>query len=174
MRKFTSCLLACFMCLSLIISASAVNQNDVHILQDVPPASEEIMPYGANPPSSSNGTHDLSSSDYDYTVTSVGAQVYTDRWLTGAKSIKCSVLGYRHTDGTTLLNYEAVTFSVYNSKGKLVSSNYADLGRWAGEDNGYGSCIVTGLSSSEKYYVKISVTQDNITRAFSGTISKYT
>lgn len=144
------------------------------MLQDTPPGtSSGITPYGANPPSSGNGTHDLKNGLYEYEVHSVGAQVYTDRWITGASTIQCTVNDYTHLNNTTILNYEGVTFTVYNTNNKVVASGYASMANWTNQYYGYGSCIISGLSATAKYYVRISVVQDNVTKSFSGSIAKY-
>lgn len=169
-KKLVSSLLAFAMCFSLSIPAFATEgnngYNDVHMLKDIPPASDSIIPFGAKPPGASNGTHNLSSSSYSYDVASVGAQVYTDRWLTGAKTIECTVGGYEHLDGSAVLVYETVTFTVYNSKNQVVAKNSVNVGK-----GGY-YCTISGIPSSEKVYVKISVTHDNVLKTFYGSIRK--
>lgn len=142
----------------------------VHTLQDTPPAMYDkggITLYGANPPKANADTHDLSISGYDYQVSDVGAAVYTSKWLTGASSIHIFV------ENWTLLEYyhgatnNKLTITVYDSHKDFVDSTEITIDSRAL----IGSGDISGLSSSEKYYVRFSVPLNYNRYSFNGVIS---
>jgi hypothetical protein len=150
----------------LLALASTALANGANTLQEYPPPPEGFVPYGASAPSSSASTHDLSVSAYNYQVQEVGAQVYTDKWLTGKSSMKVTVLNWKLvTQGDIRFpTTTTVTLTVYNSSGTAVAS--CDL------NTAYTSYYTfTGLSSIVKYYVKFSVPLNEHTYSFNGSIS---
>jgi hypothetical protein len=143
-----------------IISGNAValDKSNVNILVE-----EGFR--GANPPSSGASTHDLSISSYNYQINEVGAQVYTDKWLTGASSMKVTVgkMTALNVPDDTCTADRKTTVTVYNSSGTEVASKLIS------ENSNY---TFTGLSSSSKYYIKFAVGLSGVRWKFSGTISK--
>ncbi|MCK6075253.1 fibronectin type III domain-containing protein [Paenibacillus silvae] len=164
MKKLASGLVAGALLLTLTAGAVSADSS-VHNLPSVPPVSDAnvIVPFGSDKPSSSASTHDISVSSYNYQVQKVGAQVYTDKWLTGSTTMKVSVLDW------TLVNDGG------GSTNKLLISVYSANGLVANKEinpNNTFSASFTGLNKSTKYYVKFSVTTGNEnTYSFNGAIS---
>ncbi|MFV0239163.1 MAG: hypothetical protein ACK5H4_03865 [Lacrimispora sphenoides] len=160
LKKLLTITLAVIMVMGM--STSAFAAEDIDILTPIPPSS--IQTRGANPPSSSADTHDLSISNYKYQVDDVGYRVYTSKWLTGATSIKVSV------DNWTLLEdyggtSDKLTIRVFNSSKKEVTSKTITITR------GYGTATLSGLTSTAKYYVCFEVPTNSNRYKFNGNIS---
>lgn len=166
-QKFIAAMLTgIVLMLNVCTGASAIN---VHELNPEPPSMSEIQPFGAKPPTSSTGTHSLKTDGkYSYTVTEVGAQVYTDRWLTGADEIDVSVNGFERVDGSPLQVYDNVGVIVYDEKGKKVDSAMLDCY----ENPDGGVLTVSTPGSGKKFYVCFTVKHTDCKFKFFGWISK--
>lgn len=164
-RSLLSMLIALAMIFTTGITCLA--KDDVHTLITTPPSTQSsggITTQGSSAPGSKASTHDLTVNNYNYQVQEVGAQVYTDKWLTGATSIKVTVNNWtKTTNGGSTLN--RLTIYVINSKGKVISSQQID-------PTTTNSVTLTGLTASAKYYVKFAVPTNGNKFSFDGTISK--
>lgn len=118
---------------------------------------------GANAPGSNASIHDLSVSSYNYQVSEVGAQVYTDKWIKGSSKMKVTVTNVKNV-GETPGSLSGVTITVYNASNQAVASGNIN-------PNTTSSITFSGLSSSNKYYVEFSVPRSGLKFAFNGTIS---
>lgn len=117
-----------------------------------------IMPYGKNPPSTSN-VYNLSNNSYHGNIESLYTAVYTESWLTGASTIKIVVQGgmdmrqwledYGHLG-------KNVKITLYDSSHNEVASNSST------NPNAIVALGVGGLNSSSRYYVKVSKTNDTV------------
>lgn len=123
-----------------------------------------ITPFGESAPGSSASTHNLSVSSYNYQVTEIGYRVYTDKWFTGASSLKVTVTNWNKISGSA--NSNKLTIAVVNSSGSVVASKTIDSVSVA------ASHTFTGLSSTSKYYVYFQVPTNNNIFSFNGVISK--
>ena len=169
------------LCTVFSISAGAADINYVDHMSLVPPTYDyNVQPYGTNPPGSSADTHNLSVSGYNYQIDHIETSLYTSKWVTGATDLKVTVEDF------TILNWGSgpittLYVEVYNSSKKLVDSKtliiqprrYDSYGNVVEYAPGYA--YLSGLSSSQKYYVKFKLgnTMSNNSVAFHGTISKY-
>ncbi|MEI5913492.1 hypothetical protein [Bacillus albus] len=115
-----------------------------------------------NPPGKKASVHNIDKNSYNFQVDKVGAQVYTDKWLTGKKTMTVDVENFTVTKfqgGTKNELY----ITLYNSKGKEVDSKTLYV-------NKASSVKFSGLNSSEKYFVKFSVATNGNTYSFNGSI----
>ncbi|MCZ1265398.1 hypothetical protein DC345_30215 [Paenibacillus taichungensis] len=166
MKKIASSLVAGALLLTLTAGAVSADST-VHTLPTVPPASSAVItPFGANAPGSSASSHDLTASNYNYQVSEVGAQVYTDKWLTGSTTMSVSVTNVKNV-GETPGNLNGVNVAIFNSSNKQVAIKNIDLSKSTS-----GSVSFSGLTSSSKYYVEFSVPRSGLKFSFNGTISK--
>ncbi|MCH5263259.1 MAG: hypothetical protein J1F42_10125 [Lachnospiraceae bacterium] len=168
MRKkkgLVSLMLSLVLCMAMCMPVSA--SEGVDTLSPTPPAAaSEVEPRGANPPSSSADTHDLSVSSYSYQVTDMGYQVFTSKWITGASSIKITVSDWELLKEYTGAKKNELTLKVYNSSKKLVTSETITISDQS------GSATLSGLTSTSKYYVCFEVPTNGNRYSFNGTISK--
>ena len=146
--------------------ASAINVHE--LISSPPTTSTTIQPFGAKPPTKSSGTHMLESGSYSYSVSAVGAQVYTDRWLMGADKIDVSVYNFKRVDDSALQVYDNVTVTVYNEKGKKVDTEQLDCY----ENPRGGVLTVSTPGYGEKFFVCFSVKHTDCKFSFSGSITK--
>lgn len=126
-----------------------------------------FTPFGAKPPGSSNGTHDLSSGKYQYTVDKVAIEVFTDRFVTGVSTINVSVLGLEQIEGPTMSDYDLgiAYVTLYNADGTVVKRNKVTL------KDGNGNTSFTATAKN-KYYVGFSgSTQGTQAVSFHGNIT---
>lgn len=163
-KKTIASMLSAVVCLSSL-TAFATNQN-VYTLQETPPSNSDVLPTGIDPPYDA-GTHDLTSGPYDYQVDSMGAQLYTDRWITGASHLKITVDYFMHIDGSPAYSYDTVKFTLMNSAHQEVSSVSVNVG-----DGRPKTCYIRRIVASHRYYIKIEVTNDRLLKTFGGRISK--
>ncbi|MDR6726091.1 hypothetical protein J2W91_004597 [Paenibacillus amylolyticus] len=165
MKKLVGSLVASALFLSLTAGAVSADSN-VHTLPTVPPVSSEnvITPFGAYAPGSNASTHNISTSNYNYQVSEVGAQVYTDKWLTGSSTMKVTVTNVKNV-GETPGKLSGVNVAIFNEKNRQVIIGNIDLTRSS-------SVSFSGLNSSDKYYVEFSVPRSGLKWAFNGAISK--
>lgn len=176
MRKITLALLS----IALLISPLAFNsqveastpvkvQNTINELVPTAPTAPSgggITTYGSKPPSSSASTHNISISDYNYQVSKIGAQLYTDKFLTGKTSMRITVKNWK-----VLIDYgitpTTLTITLYDSSGKKIASPQGvPMDKYYNSNSVYFS----GLNKSTKYYVKFSVLTNNQTYSFNGSI----
>ncbi|WP_405131173.1 hypothetical protein MHB43_01305 [Paenibacillus sp. FSL H8-0317] len=164
MKKLASGLIAGALLLSLTAGVASADSS-VHNLPSVAPVNNTnvIVPFGQDKPGTSASTHDLSVSSYNYQVQKVGYEVFTDKWLTGATSIKVQVLNWalvNNGGGAT----NKLIISVYSANGLVANKQI--------NPNNTLSHTFTGLNKSTKYYVKFSVdTGNDNTYSFNGAIS---
>ncbi|MEB4820303.1 hypothetical protein [Bacillus thuringiensis] len=154
---------------ALTTQAATPNEGEVHNLLTTPPSGiidntnlKDDVQRGPSPPGSNASLHNIGISSYSYQVGKVGAQIYTDKWLTGQSTMRISINNWRVLDnygGTS----NQVTVKVYNSSGSVVRSETR---------NAYDSSAVyfSGLSSSQKYYVGFHVPTNGNTYSFNGSI----
>ncbi|KZN99329.1 hypothetical protein [Bacillus badius] len=167
MKKIATVLLSSALLFSPVALNSQTEASTLNQLVPIAPSDSEIgsmQPYGMNPPTSSASTHDISVSTYNYQVSKVGAQVYTDKFIKGKTTMKISVKNWKvlNSHGGTS---NSLTLTVYNSSGKKVAGKTITISK------GSGSASFSGLSSSTKYYVKFSVPLNSNTYSFNGSIS---
>lgn len=119
--------------------------------------------YGAKVPTSKASTHNISTSAYNYQVEKVGAQVYTDKFIKGKKTMKVSVSNWK-----VLKNLgggsNKVTVTLYNSSKKKISSKTITI------KSGSGSTSFSSINASTKYYVMFSVPLNGNQYSFNGSI----
>lgn len=140
---------------------------EVHELSQNPPLkSMDLLPRGSKPPSSSTGFFNLANKNYDYTVKSVGARVYTDKWLYGVDRIEVTVNNYRRIENPDdHRSYDGVTVKVYDSSDDLVDYEFVDC-----STQPYSGLCELNTPSGD-FYVEFSPVRDNYLYAFSGEIS---
>lgn len=170
-KKFIALILASFMTFNLgitnIFAQNYYQENTyIHNLSDNSPLdyNYSITPFGANPPVNNASEFDISRGDYNYQVDFVGYAVYTDKWIKGSTSMNVSIGEIEvYSNPQSQQVYKSVTVSIYNSKGKQVGNSQTLK---SGETKTF-----SGLSKSEKYYVRFQVTANSVLYQFSGTIS---
>jgi len=171
MREFyrkTMMLLLMFVLAFSVATVSGVSANSdeshIHVLKE-----PDFSTYGANPPGSNASTHDLSISNYNYQVRSVGYRVFTDKWLTGASSMKVTVENWELIEEYGGTN-DKITISVCQSGfwGDTCTSKVITGLRKGGSDY----VTFSNLDSSTKYYVRFEVPTNSNRYKFNGTISK--
>ena len=133
-----------------------VNQT-IHILSD------NSLTRGSERPSNSASVHNLSKSSYSYKVNEIGAQVFTNSWLTGKDTMNVSISNWKILQNFGGTN-DKVTVYLYNSSNRIVDSEEVTI------KNGSGSVEFKGLNSSSKYYICFSVPLNSNKYSFSGTI----
>lgn len=166
MKKLIAFMLAIIVALNLAQKACASEWVDT--LQETPPEMyQENVGRGANPPGKYADIHDLSVSNYEYQVTDMGAAVYTSKWITGASSIRVTVLNWTVLSSSVGATNNEVTVSVYDSNKTYVTGSTftinSALHGWY--------CELSGLNSSSKYYVRFSVPLNGNRYSFNGAIS---
>lgn len=129
---------------------------------------DEIIPQGIHPPKRRSLVHDLSVSGYNYQIEDMGSHLYTDKWLTGASEITVSVKDWKlkeYYGGTS----NELELRVYDSSRNMVSSTtmYISASDYA------NTAVLSGLSSSERYYVCFSVPLNSNRYSFYGSIERY-
>ena len=141
---------------------------DIHKLSPNVPSAMQVVPYGSKPPKGDNGTHFLSQGAYYYSVVEVGAQVYTDRWLTGASQIEVSINGFKRVDGSALQVYDNVTVTVFDEDGKEIDSVWFDC-----YENPRGGVVTLDTpGSTAEFYVRFTVKHTDCKFSFNGSITK--
>ncbi|MFJ8520714.1 hypothetical protein [Lysinibacillus xylanilyticus] len=141
------------------------DETDINELVTYAPSEFSIMPRGMEKPGKNASSHDISVSAYNYQVEKVGAQVYTDKFIKGKKSMTVTVKKWDiKTDWGIAKN--KLTITLYDSSGKKVSSDSVTMAQ-----GGSDSVSFTGLSASTKYYVMFSVELNKQTYSFNGSIS---
>jgi hypothetical protein len=167
MRKILKSIITLTIILS-IFGASAIGvcaEEAVHTLQDTPPTLQ-LETRGKNPPSSSASTHNLTVSSYNYQVLDVGAQVFTDKWLTGVTKIKVSVENWELLESYYGATNNKLTINVYDTNENYVTGQTITI------SNSVGSTTLSGLNSGSKYFIRFSVPLNENRYKFNGTISK--
>lgn len=171
-KKTVSTILV-FVCIfSICLISFASSENEPNRLSENPPSnsfSGDIQPHGPNPPSKDASVHDLSTGSYKYEATDMGYRLYTNKWLTGSRSIYISVSGWE------LLKYDGgtgnkLTLRIFDASSKEVASKTITIDNW--DSGGSGSASFSGLSESSKYYVCFEVPTNGNRYAFNGSISK--
>lgn len=140
-------------------------ETDINELVTSAPSEISIMPRGMDKPGKKASSHDISVSAYNYQVEKVGAQVYTDKFITGKKSMKITVKDWKITTDWAIAK-NTLTITLYDSSGKKVSSDSVTMVK-----DGSDSVSFTGLNASTKYYVMFSVELNKQTYSFNGSIS---
>lgn len=163
-KKFMSMLVCAVMLAAMTSSVLAV---EIHELSPTPPTEyTDSLTRGKTPPDDSTGFVNLANKNYSYTVKSVGAQVYTDKWLYGVDRIKVTVNNYRRIDDPDdHRSYDGVTVKVYDSNDDLVDYAFVDCSTQPYS----GSCKLD--TPSGDFYVEFSPVRDYYLYAFSGVIS---
>lgn len=122
------------------------------------------------PPPSTNSVHDLSKSDYNYNVESIGAKLYTDKRFKNASSIFVYVNDFAHEGGSTDIpsgTARKLTITLYDSNKKQVSSKSLSFT----ESNPDGSVSFKSLDKNKQYYVQFTVPNNGIRWSFYGSVS---
>lgn len=163
-KGIISLMLSLVLCIAMCMQVSA--SEEVYTLSPTPPTASGIEARGKNPPSGSAGTHNLSDSSYSYEVTDMGARVYTNKWITGASSIKISVADWKLIEEYHGATNDQLTLEVYDSNKKLVDSETITISKES------ASATFTGLTSTAKYYIGFRVPLNSNRYSFNGTISK--
>lgn len=168
-RKIVSILLTAAMILGCnsVSFAAEENRTDLPIIHD---RLEESLIRGADRPSSSAETVDLSQNSYSYEVTDMGYRVYTNKWLTGAEKIHISVSNWTLLDDYGGEDSE-LTIAVYDSGNQVAAKNTIEI-TWSHEGTGYGGVDFAGLNANERYYVLFEVPTNSNRYSFDGLISK--
>lgn len=171
MKLFRKILAFAMVAAFMVIPMQPVHASGVvHTLQDTPPAMVEdggITLYGANPPKGSADIHDLSISDYEYQVSDVGAAVYTSKWIKGASTIHVTAENWTLLESYHGATNNKLTVTVYDSDKDYVNSTTITID----STFRFGSGDITGLNSTEKYYVRFSVPLNSNRYSFNGAIS---
>lgn len=131
------------------------SSNDDNILSD--------LKKGSSKPNSKK-VHDLSDSTYNYTVSSIGARVYTNTWFTGTTKICVNVDNWERLTGSDQAESYSLTVSLYNSKSRVAINTLA-MG------SGSNTVSFTNLEATGKYYVLFSVPTNGNRYSFDGSIS---
>ncbi|WP_375199169.1 hypothetical protein [Bacillus sp. RS11] len=120
---------------------------------------------GKDKPGKKASTHNISKSAYNYQVSKVGAQVYTDKFITGKKSMEITVKNWEVKTNWNIPG-QKLTITLYDSSDKVIDSETVDMTNRKSD-----SVSFSGLSASSKYYVEFSVPQNKQTYSFDGSIS---
>ncbi|MCC2346627.1 hypothetical protein LKM13_21475 [Bacillus anthracis] len=154
---------------SLTTHAATPTEAEFNSLSTTPPSGivdttnkNDGFQRAKNPPGKKASVHNIDKNSYNFQVDKVGAQVYTDKWLKGKKTMTVDVENFTVTKfqgGTKNELY----ITLYNSKGKEVDSKTLYV-------NKASSVKFSGLDSSEKYFVKFSVPINGNTYSFNGSI----
>ncbi|TKI83108.1 hypothetical protein [Bacillus mycoides] len=154
---------------SLTTHAATPSEAGVNSLSTTPPSVivdttniKDGYQRAATPPGKKASVHNIEKNSYNYQVAKVGAQVYTDKWLKGKKTMTVNVHNFKVTKYQGGKSDE-LDITLYDSKDKIVDSKTLYV-------NKASSVKFSGLSSSEKYYVKFSVLQNRNTYSFDGSI----
>jgi len=139
-------------------SVAVVADSTIHNLVPYPPE-EVITPFGTIPPFSVY-IHNLNNGNYNYTVTKLGAYIYTDKWIQGRSSVSVSIEGLEFTPyGDTPMG--PITIECYSSSG-LVATRTVDIA------SGSRSATFSSLNTSTNYYYSFSVPNTGALYKFSG------
>lgn len=157
---FFAVLLFSFSIFSPQVEASSVNQ----LISTAPMDSEEYVPYGASKPGSSASTHNISISPYNYQVARVGAQVYTDKFLSGKTYMSIYVNNWKILKDLGGSKNQ-MTIYLRNSKHKEIARYPLTI------KNGSASAHFVGLNASTKYYIEFSVPTNGNQYSFNGYIN---
>ncbi len=144
--------------------------SEVHTLSERPPISSEIVPYGTSAPSK-NSIHDLSKNACNYNVESMGAALYTDKRFKNASSIYVDINDFAFKGSAAELapkHKETITITLYNSKGKKVSSKSVTF--LVGVDT-WDSVSFKDLDENEQYYIKFSSSSIGNRWSFYGSVT---
>lgn len=147
---------------STSVNAAQIDFNEVHELTDTIPGLDNPLTRDGNPPDISTDTvWDLRFAEYKYSIEEVGAQVYTDVFLTGKTSIKVTVGDMKVVSSESADKLYRTTVTLYDSNGTSVASTNITTN---------GNYTFTGLSATKKYYVKFSVRHDTTIWTWDGSI----
>jgi hypothetical protein len=121
-----------------------IENGDIHYLT-------EVMKRGAKKPSSKASTHNLDVSDYNYQLENFGYKVFTDKWVTSTSGEITVYLDSFSLITSYMGDSNKITFNLYDSSGKLVTSNKTV--------NSRGTAYVTwiNIKSDKKYYISFEV-----------------
>lgn len=136
--------------------------SDVHNLSTTPPGAG-VSTQGENPPPSGASVHDLSISPYNYQVTEVGAQVFTDKFPKGKTSMQISVKDWKYS-GEAVPN-DSLVLTVFTKSGEVK------LQKTLTGITSSTSYTFTGLTSTSEYYVRFAVPRNDNKYSFNGSIS---
>ena len=153
---------------NLVSFASEENTSDLPTVHD---HLEETLVKGSKKPSSNAGTVNLTQNSYEYDVTNIGYRVYTNKWITGASTIKISVGDWKLIEEYIGAEKSKLTISVYDSNDMVVAKNTMTI-TWGQDGTGYGNMTLNGLNEGLKYYVLFEVPTNSNRYSFNGTIKK--
>ncbi|MCD7998666.1 MAG: hypothetical protein LUH21_15680 [Clostridiales bacterium] len=145
-----------------IQSVSELSDGEKSVIHEI--MTENSFSRGAKPPTG-NSFVDLDINDYSYHVEKIGYQVYTNSKFSGVTSMFVSVTDYNVLDTTNSYPRSELTVTLYKDNGSFVDSFKVDYGST-------GFKTFTGLSKTQKYYVKFSVPTNSQTYEIKGKIKK--